>query len=105
MFNNKIFSKFNSHVNPRPGCPTRPVCSQDGTDKSILALEIALMSPPVFQGTYHIRNATLDMNALQSLPLPLEGNVWFVRYKMIESDGRIHVCADTELRFHRVREE
>ncbi|KAK3921946.1 putative oxidoreductase YeiQ [Frankliniella fusca] len=76
---NTMWSRFHDYVAPRPTCPVKV-------------------------GQYTIRNATLDMKTLQSLPLPLEGNVWFVKFSQIEPSGKVHTCTDTELRFHRAKD-
>ncbi|KAE8744345.1 hypothetical protein FOCC_FOCC009068 [Frankliniella occidentalis] len=76
---NTMWSKFHDYVTPRPTCPSKA-------------------------GKYLIRNATLDMKAMQALPLPLEGNVWIIRFSQFEPNGKLHTCTDTELRFHRARE-
>lgn len=75
-----IGASFQKYVSPRPACPA-------------------------VKGTYTIRNATVDMKLLQTLPLPLEGNVWLVRFIINESSRKVHMCSDTEMRFHRVRDD
>ncbi|KAE8736702.1 hypothetical protein FOCC_FOCC017845 [Frankliniella occidentalis] len=75
---NAIWSSALSHIKPRLSCPFK-------------------------EGTYHVRNITTNTPLLEKLPLPWEGNVWLIRLGMLVTKTRYHVCAETEMRVHRVR--
>ncbi|KAE8746692.1 hypothetical protein FOCC_FOCC006555 [Frankliniella occidentalis] len=55
------------------------------------------------KGTYHIRNAVLDMKSLQALNLPLEGAVWQTKAFFLEPSGDLHYCFEGTFIFRRVR--
>ncbi|XP_034235549.1 uncharacterized protein LOC117641892 [Thrips palmi] len=78
FFGNQIWAKFNENIIPTPKCPAAP-------------------------GTYQIRNATIDINVLQTLPMPLEGHVYRARHFMMEPNGVPHICSEAEIQFHRSR--
>ncbi|KAK3915126.1 F-box protein KIB4 [Frankliniella fusca] len=67
------------NFDPRPTCPFKP-------------------------GTYHMRNLTLGASVVDKLPLPWEGNVWLIRFGVLDTKTRFHLCTDTEFRAHRVRD-
>ncbi|XP_026274962.1 uncharacterized protein LOC113204131 isoform X2 [Frankliniella occidentalis] len=59
---------------------------------------------PFKEGTYRMRNVTIDTSVVDKLPLPWEGNVWLVRMGFMETKTRFHMCTDTEMHVHRVRD-
>ncbi|XP_026274714.2 uncharacterized protein LOC127751591 isoform X2 [Frankliniella occidentalis] len=59
---------------------------------------------PIKQGEYHIRNGSLDLRALQGLPIPLEGSVWKVRASTMEENHEVHTCTVIHMEPHRVRD-
>ncbi|XP_026273957.1 uncharacterized protein LOC113203458 [Frankliniella occidentalis] len=63
------------------------------------------LSCPFKEGTYHVRNITTSP-LLAKLPLPWEGNVWLVRFGMLDTKTKagMHVCTDMEMHFHRIRD-
>lgn len=56
------------------------------------------------QGFYEIRNGSIDLKILQTLPITLEGSLWLVRATMMEDHNKVHYCTDFEMATHRVRD-
>ncbi|KAE8737997.1 hypothetical protein FOCC_FOCC016539 [Frankliniella occidentalis] len=60
--------------------------------------------PSIDSGTYSLQNITISTSLLESVPLPWEGNVWLVRFGMLDTKTRFHICTDSEMHVHRVRD-
>ncbi|XP_052128101.1 uncharacterized protein LOC127750442 [Frankliniella occidentalis] len=76
-----------------------PVAPWGGLVKSI----VEDYTCPTRVGTYHMRDAVLDMKVLQALHLPLEGAVWQNKAFFLESSGSTHYCFKGTTVFRRVR--
>ncbi|XP_034252303.1 uncharacterized protein LOC117651873 [Thrips palmi] len=58
---------------------------------------------PTKEGTYRMKDATLDTKGLSLLNLPLEGAVWQTTITFVEPTGSTHYCIEGTTVFHRVR--